>query len=122
VQTGALPTIREKVVRVPQNLLVTEAELKRCILELNNVVGKHSKGSVLRGLDVLSAAFAGMLDMYAQPNEENPEGMCDDHVAFRHIYADAIMQYPLLERKLATGKPEISGQGPRRPKVRRRAS
>lgn len=87
------------MVSVAKNLLVTEAELKRCILELNNVVGKHSKGSVLRGLNVLSAAFAGMLDMYSQPNAENPEGMCDDYIAFRRIYADAMMQYPFRQAK-----------------------
>lgn len=78
---------------------VTETELKQAIVQLNKVVGKHSKGSALRGLDITAAAFACVLDLYSHPNEENPEGMCDDPIAFRQIFADFIVNGPPIHEQ-----------------------
>lgn len=78
---------------------VTERELRKAIVELNNVVSKHSKGSALRGLDITAAAFACVLDIYSHPNENNPEGMCDDPIAFRKIFADFIVTGPPIHEK-----------------------
>ena len=77
---------------------VTEAEFKKCIREVNIVVGKHARGSTLRGLDITAAAFACLLDFYANPNPVNPLGMCDDPRAFRRMYAEFIATAPSAER------------------------
>lgn len=82
---------------------VTQAEMERCIKEIGKVVEKHSMGSALRGLDVTAAGFAGLCDIYAQPNADNPEGMCDDPIAFRKRFADFIANLPTLE-KLSAGR------------------
>ena len=79
---------------------VTEKELKQAIVEVGRIVAKHSKGnSALRGLGVTSAAFACVLDLYSHPNEENPEGMCDDPIAFRKIFADFIVTGPPIHEQ-----------------------
>lgn len=78
---------------------VTGKELKQAIAQVNAVVGKHSKGSALRGLDVTAAAFACVLDIYSHPNKVNPEGMCDDPIAFRKIFADFIVTGPPIYDK-----------------------
>jgi hypothetical protein len=84
---------------------VTEKELKQAIVELNRVVSKHCKGSAMRGLDITAAAFACVLDIYSHPNEGNPEGMCDDPIAFRQIFADFIVTGPPIhEQPLSTSK------------------
>lgn len=77
-----------------ERILVTEKELKQAILEVGRVVAKHSKGSAFRGLDITAAAFTCVLDLYSHPNGENPEGMCDDPIAFRQIFADFIVNGP----------------------------
>lgn len=82
-----------------KRVLVTEKELKQTIIELNRVVGKHCKGSAMRGLDITAAAFACVLDIYSHPNEENPEGMCDDPIAFRKIYAEFIVNGPPIHEQ-----------------------
>lgn len=73
---------------------VTDLEIKKAVLELNNVVTGHSQGSVMRGLEVTAAAFAAVMDIYANPNEVNPEGMCDDPQAFRQHFSDLILSFP----------------------------
>jgi hypothetical protein len=82
---------------------VTERELKQAIIELNRVVAKHCKGSALRGLDITAAAFACVLDIYSHPNEENPEGMCDDPIAFRKIFAEFIVTGPPIHEQTVSG-------------------
>ena len=81
--------------------LVTEAELKKAISEVSRVVGNHSRGSALRGLDITAAAFACVLDIYSHPNESNPRGMCDDPIAFRQIFADFIVSAPPIHEQPA---------------------
>ena len=93
------PSRVEKEVVELERIKVTEKELKQAIIELNRVVIKHCKGSALRGLDVTSAAFACVLDIYSHPNEENPEGMCDDPIAFRKIFADFIVSGPPIHEQ-----------------------
>jgi hypothetical protein len=83
---------------------ITKKELNDTIVELNRIVTAHSQGSAARGLEILTAAFAALLDCYALPNEQNPEGMCSDPVAFRKHFALNLTEYPPLQKKGKRGK------------------
>ena len=79
----------------------TEAQLQRSILQINEIVERESPASALHGLILAAHAFAGLLDVYAQPNEDNPQGMCDDPAAFRTHFAEIIVAAPTLKKKIA---------------------
>jgi hypothetical protein len=78
---------------------ITQTQTAKIIADLNAIVAKHGHGSALRGLTITASCFAALLDIYAQPNEENPEGMCDDPAAFRRHFAEVITTTPILRKK-----------------------
>jgi hypothetical protein len=82
------------------NKSVTQRQAAKIIADLNAIVEACSHGSALRGLTVTASCFAALLDVYAQPNEQNPEGMCDDLQAFRHHFANVITTTPVLRKKV----------------------
>lgn len=72
-------------------------DLKYTVVALNELVRKNSKTvsgelSVMQGLECVCAAFGFLLDVYAKPNDENSEGMCDDPAAFRAVFADMLVR------------------------------
>lgn len=73
-------------------------EIDAIIGTLNGIVEKVPD-STLAGLTLLATCTAGMLDIYAQPNDNNPEGMADDPMDLRKWFVDQLMQTPLLEKK-----------------------
>jgi hypothetical protein len=78
---------------------VTKSEAAKIIKELGGIVERASGGGALRGLTAVTGCFAGLLDVYAQPNEVNPAGMCDDPVAFRKHFAEILVTTPVLRKK-----------------------
>ena len=79
---------------------VSAREMESAILQLNKIAMRESKKSALRGLTVVTCALAGLLDIYAQPNDENDQGMCDDPVAFRKHFAEILVEAPILKKKV----------------------
>jgi hypothetical protein len=75
---------------------ITQAQAAKIIADINAIVEKHARGSTLRGLTITASCFAALLDVYAQPNENNPEGMCDDPAAFRQHFVEIITTAPML--------------------------
>jgi len=78
---------------------ISQRQAAKIIAEINAIVEANSHGSALRGLTVTASCFAALLDVYAQPNEENPQGMCDDPHAFRQHFAELIVSTPMLRKK-----------------------
>lgn len=70
-----------------------ERFLKIC-KEVAKTVRLADKESAISGLTLTAMAFAAVLDNYAAPNEENPQGMCDDSAEFRQYFADIIVCTP----------------------------
>lgn len=60
------------------------------VLELGGLVCRANPKSARSGLEILTAAFGCLLDIYADPNPENPAGMCDDKAAFRKFFAQIL--------------------------------
>ncbi len=75
---------------MPTQTTITAEEVKRAYKKLGRHVQMAGGDSALHGLEVVTAAFALVLDTYANPNPENPEGMCDDPAAFRQYFADIL--------------------------------
>jgi hypothetical protein len=77
---------------------VTTAGMAKLLLDLNKLV-LVAGGDLcaLLGLEVVTRAFAALLDIYAAPNAENPQGMCDDRLAFRRHFADLLVSAPALK-------------------------
>jgi len=69
---------------------LSEVELKYFINKLNDLVLIAGQDSTIDGLSILTYAFAALLDIYALPNPGNPQGMCDDPIAFRKIFSDIL--------------------------------
>ena len=78
---------------------ISQRQAAKIIADLNAIVEANSHGSALHGLTVTASCFAALLDVYAQPNEENTQGMCDDPQAFRRHFADLIISTPMLRKK-----------------------
>jgi len=70
--------------------VVSGAQFTELIGQLAEVVRKAHPTSALIALKVTACAFGALLDIYAAPNAENPEGMCDDLDAFRNVFAQII--------------------------------
>jgi len=70
--------------------VVSGAQFTELIGALSEVVRKAHPTSALIALKVTACAFGVLLDIYAAPNAENPEGMCDDLDAFRNVFAQII--------------------------------
>jgi hypothetical protein len=68
----------------------SQKKLKALVVQLNEIVAATGQDSAMDGLLVVSYAFAALLDAYALPNANNPDGMCDDPNAFRKVFADLI--------------------------------
>jgi len=87
-------TRKPKVTRqqIEQDLrAVVGAEIKRAYLAIGKAVEIAGRDAGARhGLEVVSAAFAAVLDTYAKPNANNPQGMSDDPAAFRRYFAKII--------------------------------
>jgi hypothetical protein len=81
---------------------ITKRKTAQIIAQLNQIVAKSSSGSALEGLTITAACFAGLLDVYSQPNPNNAEGMCDDPQAFRTYFANIIVTTPRLQKKAPT--------------------
>lgn len=78
---------------------ISQARAAKIIADINAIVEANSHGSALRGLTVTASCFAALLDVYAQPNENNPRGMCDNPQAFRRHFAEIIATSPMLRKK-----------------------
>lgn len=79
--------------------IYTEHEFKEAVVEMNNLVGKYSReGSALAGLTCIAMAFGAVCDIYAMPNPENPEGMCDSKEDFRAYFADILAIGPQVQK------------------------
>lgn len=75
----------------------TETTVKDVIAKLNSIV--ELKPSALAGFSLLAGCTAALLDMYAMPNEGNPQGMCDNPADFRQWFCDQLTTTPVLEKK-----------------------
>jgi hypothetical protein len=84
--------------------MTTEKQLKTVITVLNSLVNKYGEGSSEHGLNVVATAFRALLDIYSAPNPNNPQGMCDDAVAFRRHYAEMVAACPTANTE--TNAPE----------------
>lgn len=69
---------------------LVDGDIESSFFALGKVAEKVSGGSALHSLEVVSFAFAALLDVYAKPNANNPQGMCDDPRAFRRHFAEII--------------------------------
>lgn len=65
-------------------------DFEKLIKDLGDLVRKAHPDSARVGLEVVTAAFGCLLDIYAWPNPENPLGMCDDRDAFRQYFAQML--------------------------------
>lgn len=84
---------------MPQQNGISPAKFKQVVADLNGIVERVSPGSALFGIETLATACAAMLDVYAMPNENNPQGMCDDPHDFRDYFCSRIMGAPELKPK-----------------------
>jgi hypothetical protein len=75
---------------------MSKKRFERVIENLNTIVRSAASAdeSALAGLTAVAAAFGALLDVYAAPNPDNAEGMCDDKAAFRKYFADIIVSGP----------------------------
>ena len=71
------------------------------MMRLGKIVSDASKDSALEGLTRTAQIFSLLLDIYARPNAENPDGMCDDPAAFRRHFAEIIATGLLPKEKVA---------------------
>lgn len=78
----------------------TQKQVVRSLLHVNQIVERESPTSAYEGLVLAAHAFAGLLDVYAQPNAENSEGMCDDPRELRKHFAEMIANGPILKKKV----------------------
>ncbi len=78
---------------------ISERQAAKIISDINSIVVKSAPGSALRGLTVTAQCFAALLDVYAQPNPGNSQGMCDDPQSLRKYFADIIVSTPRLQKK-----------------------
>jgi hypothetical protein len=63
---------------------------EKLINDLGGLVDSAHPESAMLALETTAAAFGCLLDIYAAPNPENPQGMCDDKVLFRKHFAGII--------------------------------
>jgi hypothetical protein len=75
-------------------------QVHRSILHINKIVERESPQSAYAGLVLAATALAGLLDVYAQPNDKNPQGMTDDPREFRQHFAQMIQTLPILKKKV----------------------
>jgi hypothetical protein len=87
-----------------EGLTIKLKQFQGVIRKLNDVVEKASPDSALEGLRTVAAAFGCLLDVYASPNPNNPDGMCDDKVAFRKMFAEIIVNGSDQSTAAAAGK------------------
>jgi hypothetical protein len=80
---------------------ISDDEFKAALAKINNIVTEYGQDSTMFGLETVAIAFAALLDVYAKPNEINPEGMCDDPVAFREHFCGLIMSAGKLPKELS---------------------
>lgn len=59
-------------------------------LSLASVVERADPNSALIGLTLVASAFSLLLQTYALPNANNPEGMCDSPDLFRRHFAEIV--------------------------------
>lgn len=64
--------------------------LREICLSLGALVRRAGDSSALKGLTVVATAFSLVLQTYALPNAENPEGMCDSPDLFRRHFAEIV--------------------------------
>lgn len=69
---------------------ISKKQAEKLLAKLGEAVHLASKDSAIEGLTRTAITFSFLLDIYAQPNAKNPEGMCDDPVAFRRMFAEII--------------------------------
>lgn len=68
----------------------------RLLKDLNEIVRQADSKSALRGLEICARLFAVLIHVYAAPNPENSEGMCDDPAALRKYIAQIILDGPTV--------------------------
>lgn len=66
-------------------------ELEIVVNKLHATIYEIDTESALEGLTLLTLAFGVILDIYAMPNENNPEGMCDSKEDFRKYFANILV-------------------------------
>jgi hypothetical protein len=71
---------------------MTEKRFKKLVLKLGAIVSEADPESAMKGLTIVAGAFGCLLDIYAKPNPENPQGMSNDPRAFRRHFADIIAE------------------------------
>jgi hypothetical protein len=67
-----------------------DKKLERVVVGLNALVEVFGKEGALRGLQAVAVGFGILLDTYARPNPNNPEGMCDSAADFRKYFAEIL--------------------------------
>jgi len=60
--------------------------------ELNELINKVNPKSVLDSLQKITISFGLLLDIYAMPNPNNPQGMCESKEDFRIYFAQLLIQ------------------------------
>jgi len=68
--------------------------LLETVKSLAQIMEHVDPDSSLNGLTVIAMGFSSLLQIYALPNANNPEGMCDDPVAFRRHFAEIVAAHP----------------------------
>jgi len=83
----------------PRQRKFTRPEVEAAMQKLFKMVEDAAGNSAFEGIRFLCICFAGMLDVYAQPNPNNPQGMVDDPAQLRAIAAQIIIDTPTLRKK-----------------------
>lgn len=73
---------------------ISTEKFQRIVSDLNRTIETASPDSAAFGFEVLAGACAALLDIYAMPNENNTQGMCDDPHDFRDWFCSRIMGAP----------------------------
>jgi hypothetical protein len=82
--------------------LITQAQFEEAMGDLNELVEKYGAESAMYGLTTVATVFAALLDVYAMPNPDNPQGMCEDKAAFRAHFARILTRAGETQRPIET--------------------
>jgi hypothetical protein len=65
-------------------------QFKQVVADVGRIVDAVDPDSALYSLEVVATAFSALLQIYALPNANSPEGMCDDPETFRRYFAEIV--------------------------------
>jgi hypothetical protein len=64
--------------------------VKEVAMELNDIIDRHAPESVLSGLEIISLALGELIQVYSNPNPNNPAGMVDNANVLRSYCAELL--------------------------------